>query len=170
MPLCNWIICQRSNRWAAALRLAVERDAATLGVSYRLREVRTLGELTSELVRSPASLVALEVHDRNLSDVLAWLSAAERRFPQARCVALVDRALSADQQRVPPGGQESLRDVCDALREAGAWDVAQSPRRLQPMLELARRHAMATAADVTILAEHVSFTEHVWATLPWQGA
>jgi hypothetical protein len=170
MPDCDWIICEQSNRWAAALRMAAERDTATGGGCYRLREVRRLGELASELARRPASLVAVEVRDKNLGDVLAWLSAAERQFPWARCVALVDRSLSSENPTVGPDSEDSLHDVCDTLREAGALEVAESPRRLRPLLELARHHAMATAQHQAIVAENVPFALQVWATLPWQEA
>jgi hypothetical protein len=168
MPPCHWIICERTNRWASALRLALDRAAAGGGACYRLREVRSLHEIASELARRPESLVALEVHDRNLSNVLAWLAAAEQQFPQARCLALVDRSLSAGGPSVRSHSRESVTDVCDALREAGAMDVAESPRRLASALELGRRHAAANVAHDTVPAEERSFVEQLWATLPWQ--
>jgi len=170
MPCCDWIICEQTNRWASALRLAVERDAAAGGGGYRLREVRSLGELEAELARRPVSLAALEVRAGNLSDVLAWLAAAERRFPRARCVAILDRSLSSEHSGIGPRGGESLQEILDALREAGALEVAESPRRLNSLLELAGRHTRATAEAETITAENASFVERVRATLPWQEA
>ena len=170
MNRCDWIICERTNRWAAALRLAGERDAAAGGVRHRFREVRSLSELPPELARRPASLVALEVSERNLGDVLTWLAAALRWFPQSRCVALVDQSLSSADQSVRSRDTNSQRDIVDALREAGTWEVAESPRRLEPLLEVARRHAISAAKHDEIFAENQPFTERMWATLPWQEA
>jgi hypothetical protein len=170
MPQCDWIICERSNRWVAALRLALDRDTAACGMAYRLREVRRLDELAPELARRPASLVAVEVHLRNLSAALTWLATVEPQFPRARCLALVDGSLSASQPSVRPHHNAPLRDACDALREAGALEVAESPRRLQPLLALARRHALATSEHDARIAENRPFAQRVWATLPWQEA
>ena len=170
MTRCDWIICERSNRWAAALRLAGERDTAAGGVCHRFREVRSLSELPPELARQPASLIALEVSERNLIAVLAWLSAALRRFPQLRCVALLDRSLSSANQSDRSRDKNSQRDIAVALREAGAWEVVESPRRLEPLLQFARRHANVAARHDAFLAENRPFTERVWATLPWQPA
>ena len=39
----SWIVCERSQRWAAALRLLLDQESRRDGTPHRLMEVRTLG-------------------------------------------------------------------------------------------------------------------------------
>jgi len=165
---CEWIVCERSNRWAAALRMAIGRDAAAGGPRRRLREVRRLAELTAELAQRPASFVAIEIHRNNLGEALEWLAAA-RQYPLTRCVALVDRSLPSTVASLAPSGPATEREIRAALREAGALDVAESSRGLHAVLELGRRHAaVVSAAQQAVPGNDLPLEDRVWAALPWQ--
>ena len=150
MSRVEWTVCERTSRWASAMRIALAAD----GTPHRLRETRSLSELEAELVDRPTSLTAIEVHRGNLADVLAWLPNARQRFTRPCFVALLDRTLADD-----------MGSVGDVLIEAGAQSIATSPRRLDEILSLARRHA----ANPRITDENVPLTARVWATLPWQA-
>jgi len=157
----TWIICERGGRWTPALRLALERRGSGRP-RWRIREVRQLAELTAELAARPAAIAAMEVHRGNLADALHWLASATREFPAARCVAFVDRGLA---------GERHWAHVCDALREAGASEVADSPRRLHTVLELGWRHSAAIASQFAARkTDNLSLAEQAWTALPWQDA
>lgn len=171
MLSCDWIICERTNRWAAALRLALDRQGAMGGAHYRLRETRHLDDGLLALVQSPDSLVAVEVHRQNLHDTLTWLALAERRFPRSRCIALVDRSLAfGDAAGGRSRRSDSRSDLCNALREAGATEIAHSPRDLAVTMELARRHFAVVSRWRESDAANRSHVEQVWSALPWQEA
>jgi hypothetical protein len=155
---CEWIVCETTSRWAAALRLALDRDPQLRAGGVRLYETRLLGDLSARVAQRPDGFVAIEVHDRNAADVLAWLSGAVGRYHQARFVALVDHSLSAGR-----------RDLEDTLREAGALEIACSPRHLQAIVELYRRHAALSNVAAASLAADRPLEEQVWALLPWQA-
>lgn len=169
-PNCNLIICEQTNRWVSAVRLVFERDVSGDEANCRIRETRVLDELTTELAGRPASIAAIEIRDGNLDEVLAWIANAQHRFPQARAIALLDRSLTTTRQGVRPSEEQSARDVCNALYEAGATEVIESPRRLQPLLELVRRHMNIASRREAELAENLPLTDRLWSTLPWQDA
>jgi hypothetical protein len=143
------MVCERTSRWASALRMAL----AGAGEPCHLRETRRLAELDAELAERPASIVAIEVHRDNLANVLDWLSKARQHFSQRRFVALADQSLAADWDA-----------VADALNEVGVDALAASPRRLDAVLDLARLQAKSPS----IVDESVPLTARVWASLPWQ--
>ena len=136
MNSCSWIVCERGGRWTPALRLILENDRTA---RHRVREVRHLGELAAEVTTRPASIVAIEVHPGNFAEALDWLTQAGRDYPRAGCVVLCDREIKSP-------------IVAVALREAGALEVASSPRRLRPLMELGHRHAEAVARRFTLAA------------------
>lgn len=158
MSGCDWIVCERTSRWAAALRLALERDGAKSGPHHRIRETRRLSELTAEVLERPACIAAIETHHDNFADVLEWLSTADLRFPAARSVVLVDRSI----------GLSERHETRIALREAGALEVVESPRQLGSLIELGRRPA-PTSKNVAAIAENSPLVERIWASLPWQA-
>ncbi len=91
--------------------------------------------------------MAVEVTPAAFGRVLCWLAKLERRWPLARAVALVLRELDEDARQ--------------ALREAGAIDVAGSPRDLRPVADVATRHlARAPARETTV-------REQIFSSLPW---
>ena len=146
----EWIVCERTSRWASALRMALARGE----MPHRLRELRHLAELDAELAARPTALAAIEIHRGNFADLLAWLPTACERHDRARCVALLDRSLA-----------DNLDAACDALVEAGAPAIATSPRRLDAVIALGTRHA-ETARTI---AENAPLMAQAWASLPWQA-
>ena len=130
--IVEWIVCERTSRWASALRMAVGLPS---DLPHRLRELRHLAELDAELAERPTALAAIEVHRGNFADLLAWLPASPRaalptpaRSRSARSFAL---------------GSRSAKSATRCV-EAGAQAIATSPRRLDAIVALAVRHA-ATA-------------------------
>jgi hypothetical protein len=144
------IVCERTSRWASALRM----ELASVDLPHRLRELRHLAELDAELDERPGALVAVEVRRGNFAELLAWLPAARRRHCRARYVALVDDSLLDHQS-----------EVGDALVEAGVQAIATSPRRLETIVAIGMRHA-ATAGKTD---ENAPLATQVWASLPWQA-
>jgi hypothetical protein len=150
MSRVEWVVCERTSRWASALRMSL----ATRDVPYRLREVRHLAELEAELAARPACLAAIEIDRSNFAAALALLPVIRRRFAGVRSVALLDRSLASD-----------FAAVGDAVAEAGAAAMAASPRRLDAILALGERHAATTQTK----GENMPLVARVWATLPWQA-
>jgi hypothetical protein len=140
-----------------------------------LYEVRRLAELTARLEVSPDSFGLLEVGTSNLADVLAWLSQAGCRYPRGRSAALLDASLvhrtsdnNAGFMAGPREGWCGIHDVSDALLEAGAVAVADSPRRLQPILSMVQRHYAEVAARTVDTAGNLSITDWAHSLVPWQ--
>ena len=156
MNSCSWIFCERGGRWTPAMRLILENDRTA---RHRVREVRHLGELAAEVATRPASIVAIEVPPGNFAESLDWLAQAARDYPRAGCVVLCDREIQSP-------------SVAVALREAGALEIASSPRRLRSLVELGLCHAEAVADRVTLAAgsDTLSLTAPAWASPPWQDA
>jgi hypothetical protein len=154
MSCCEWIICEKTSRWASALRLAIARE--TTPVKQPLHEVRSLTELAARLEVRPQSLAIVELHQDQVGNALLWLAAAERRFPQARFAAAL-----ANFSEWP--------DIGDVLLEAGADEITDSPRRLHAVLELGRRHAAICAAHSRPPhRSEISVVAAAWESLPWQ--
>jgi hypothetical protein len=150
MSRIEWIVCERTSRWASALRLAF----ATEDAPPRVRELRHLAELDAELLARPTALAAIEIHRGNFAQLLAWLPAARGRHARACSIALLDRSLT-----------DELEQVTAALLEAGAQAIASSPRRLDAILSLGQQHARITG----IIGPNARLDEAVWASLPWQA-
>jgi hypothetical protein len=147
----EWIVCERTSRWAAALRLALtDGDAAP-----RLHELRQLAELDAEMAARPTALVAIEVHHGNFASVLEWLSRPCIHQQGARFAALIDRSLASDSD-----------SVVGALLEAGAVAIALAPRRLEDVLALERYPAKAAG----ITGSGDPLVDRLWASLPWQAS
>ena len=142
MPL---ILLERASRWAAAFRREL-RKAAKPGQPVPIQEVRSLPQCQRELESSPHSVAAVEVLPQNVDTMSTTLRDWSHRFPDARFVALASRGLES---------QELL------LRDAGAIHVTFSPRSLDSLLRLIRRH-LARAPQPNLTLE-----EAIWAGLPW---
>lgn len=150
MSRIEWIVCERTSRWASALRISF----AASGVPFRLREIRHLEELAAELAKRPACLAAIEFDRTNFAAALALLSVIRKKFPDTRTIALLDRSLASE-----------FAEVGNAAVEAGAAAVAASPRRLDAILALGERHA----ATERTKGERMPLVARIWATLPWQA-
>ncbi len=134
------IICERTDRWAAALRRPLQQ------VGHRILQTRSLDACWSEVAARPASLVAVEATTVNLEALLPWLPRLMAGFPRARVVVL---------------GQRALESAEWLLREAGAVHVVFSPRQWQPIVRIAQRHlGAAPRPDDTD-------RRRIWRRLPW---
>ena len=134
------LVCEQSGAWSAALRRQMR------GIEVSLHESRGPKQCLEQLHRAPASLVALELTQERLGDVLEFLTALERDFPLAAAVVLARRGLEACEEIV---------------REAGAICFVASPRRLPAVMATVRRHFERYPA------RYDAGAEAIWATLPW---
>ena len=163
----EWILCERSNRWLAAIRKALQRDVSQLVASPRLREVRNLADVAVQLEERPDRLVLIEVHHANFSDLLSFLSDINRSLSFSRIVALLDAEIACSRQTTSKPAAIDRQNIADILLEAGAAAVVDSPRQLSGLFDLAERHAATWAAHHRLTATG-GIVEQAWASLPWQ--
>jgi hypothetical protein len=133
------IVCERTGRWAVALR----RELAEAGV--RVWETRTLADCRDELIANPASFAVIELA-ANVGGLLRLLARQPRQFPAARVAVVADRS-SADYETL--------------LREAGAVHFLCSSRQAAVLARLACRHLAEVPPPQQSLAERI------WTSLPW---
>ena len=133
------IVCERTGRWAVALR----RELAEPGV--RVWETRTLADCRDELIANPASFAVIEL-GANVAGLLRLMAVQQRQFPAARLAVVANRSQA---------GYEWL------MREAGAVHFLCSPREVAVLARLACRHLAEVPAPQQSLAERI------WASLPW---
>jgi hypothetical protein len=133
------IVCERTGRWAVALR----RELADVGV--RIWETRTLADCRDELLANPASFAVIELGPK-VGGLLRLLASQPRQFPAARLAVVANRSQAT---------YEWL------IREAGAVHFVCSPRQVAVLARLACRH-LAEAPP-----PQQSFAERIWASLPW---
>jgi DNA-binding response OmpR family regulator len=140
MTVAHCIICERSEKWAAALRRPLKL------VGHRVVETRSLDDCWAEVAARPASLVAVEATTVNLETLVAWMQRLTATFPRVRVVVLSQRGLESAQW---------------LLREVGAVHVVCSPRHWQPVVRIAQRHlGSAPRPDDTD-------RQRIWRRLPW---
>ncbi len=142
MNAAHVIICERTSRWATAVRRQLPQD-------IRVVQLRGLASCGSELVAAPASLLVVEATRANFADVLEFGGDLARRYPQARLAIMADH---------------ELRPWQWTLHEAPAAYVAVSPRELTDFGRLAANHF------ARVPRARASFAASVWAELPWAGA
>lgn len=140
MTSARCIICERTARWASALRRPLQRRGV------RVYETRSLEDCWQEVAAHPASVVGVEVTRANLASVVPWLTRLGPASPRARVVACVDRELISAQW---------------LLREAGAVHVQLSPREITPLVRLIHRHLDAAPPNPDTLRQQI------WQRLPW---
>jgi hypothetical protein len=168
MNASDWIICERTGQWAAAMRVGAARRPSLKGPAQYIHEVRSLDELTEQLAARPLSLALIEAHASNLGKLLEWLAHNSRRFPRACFIAVVDRTLTAEKNSHNDGSSGEMHDVLAALLEGGAAAIALSPRRLRHIFALADLHAISARSLSSELAETLSITDWARSQLPWQ--
>jgi hypothetical protein len=168
MSEIDFLVCERTGRWAAALRVGAARHDRISSREPRIYEARSLEELAERLEIRPLSLALLEVHLSTLGKLLPWLADHSPRFPRIRFVALLDDALGIAANRDIKQLSGPSQDVVAALLEAGAADFAHSPRRLQLVFALAERHANIVADANRQLNPVQSIADWAWSQLPWQ--
>jgi hypothetical protein len=155
----DWILYEHATHWVAAIRTSLARQLEFCNAP-RIFEARRLADVSTRLSRRPANLVLIEVRRGNCRDVLSWLADNVARFPGAHFAAL----LGSDVQEV----QSERRALVETLLEAGICEIADSPRRLHAVLELARRHA-ESLSDAAEPASALPIREWARAHLPWQA-
>ncbi|MHB8862364.1 MAG: hypothetical protein ACYC6N_08165 [Pirellulaceae bacterium] len=140
MPSARCIVCERSEKWAVALRRPLQL------AGHRVFETRSLENLWNEVVVRPASIAGLETTRANLEVLVPWMTRFAEAFPKARIIVLGSRGLEASQW---------------LLREAGAVHAVFSPRDWQPLVRVIQRHLGDALGQVD------SDRQHVWRRLPW---
>jgi hypothetical protein len=170
-PVSNpWIVCETSGRWAAALRLAIAREGAAhrcTGLPRRIQEVRSLAEFDLAMSESHAALGLVEARLDNLAAVLELLSRGWKR--NARLAALLDESLRRQLVRVN-SQRLSHRDATDALCEAGALAVIETPRHISRLFAAAERLLAFRTRVLESEGDPTSIADRAWAALPWQDA
>ena len=148
----QWVICERSTAWLAA----IQSELATIstkreGTAVRCVRVANPSDVMPRLLQPLTHFVALEVREDNLREMLLLLTTLRRHRPRARSVGLIHRGW--------PGSQVRL---ALALAEAGAVDVACSPRAVGNIVSLGLRHSALAREQPT------SLVDMIWQSLPWQ--
>jgi hypothetical protein len=131
-------------------------------------EVRRLSDLALRLEERPGSLAFIEAHDGNLASVLTWLVEAQRRYPRARFVALLDRPVAPQDAPWSTDSSADSQDVLGVLLEAGASSVIDSPRHLQPVLTVAKLQETVERPAPPASTGSQLFLEWALSLLPWQ--
>lgn len=124
------IACERSGRWAAALRREL----------VEVYETRGLAECWEMLARWPASFLVVELPEHDVAPLVDYLAMLEREFPLARAAVVADRRRQAYQW---------------LLREAGAVHFVTSPRELATLAQAIRRHLERAPTPQLSLAQQV---------------
>jgi ActR/RegA family two-component response regulator len=135
------IVCEKSSRWAVALRWVLA------GSGVRVCETRSLADCWSALESAPTSPVALELRRTNAAEIVHALQRMRARVPETAAIVLLERGLSAWEW---------------TAREAGALHVSASPRNLDPVARLLQRLLRSAAPAET------SLRETLLARLPWE--
>jgi hypothetical protein len=148
----TWIVCERSARWAPALRMIVA-NPPNGGMNLTICETRSLAELDRQIEETPSAFVFLEVSAENLAPVLDRFGSATRSGVHRQVVALVERRLA---------------DYHNLLREAGAIDVICSPRELHHAVRLVLQHAQ-TQSRMQLSSGRQSIKDWAMSLLPWQA-
>jgi len=140
MQPCRFILCERTNHWAAALR------SELAGASPKVVETRSLAACESELALSPESLVALEATLLGAEAILDFIVRIRRAYPRAPIAAFVSSETSA---------------MASLLREAGAVEVIGSVLDTPRLARLAcRQFALAPEPEL-------SLRELAFVRMPW---
>ena len=140
MAVARFLMCERSGRWAVALRGVRRPD------DPRMWETRSLDDCWRELEVSPRSMVAVEATLANVETLVRWMKRVESGFPRAHVIVLAQRELECGQW---------------LLREAGARHVVFSPRDVRGVARMVRRYLAATPPDDD------STRQRIWRQLPW---
>jgi hypothetical protein len=131
MEPAKLIVCERSGRWASALRRLLTDDEVDLV------ETRSISECRDEMMATPESLVVVEFSPTNAAAAADLFSYADRWLAASRSLAVADREHS------------TLEPIA---REAGAVDFVTSPRQLPRVLGMIRRHFARASAKPKSLA------------------
>ena len=148
----HWLVCAQDAIWPAAIGRALSQSLrASDGLTVQCDSVADLDAVRSAIKEPWLTMIALEARADNLHDVLQLAASIRRGALGIQSIGLVDRGWDCDRSR-----------LILALREAGAADVATSPRAVADCVALGLRHAAATQPQT------VSLVEFIWQSLPWQ--
>lgn len=139
------IVCERSGRWAGTLR----RQAYDRPI--RVVETRSLAECLAALADCPAALVGVEAHSANIERAGRWMADLAWRYPRARLIGFLDRAVAA---------YEPL------LREAGALACLQRELDASGVVALVNRY-LSRSAFGTLTESELIVEQRILAGLPW---
>ena len=162
------IVCEATSMWASALRVALARqpNGKSLAAPPRIFETRTLPALKTALTENAPQLALVETRPDNLAPILQMF--AERRQPPPFVALLSESLRPAQRARFAKSSNHDL--VADALAEAGALAVVQSPRHIAAVLPLAEKLRAAHTDRSKNFDDNLSISELAWAALPWQDA
>jgi hypothetical protein len=190
MIRCEWIVCERSPRWAPALRAAIHRAANSSMDRSPTRKQGRVGVIPHNALACASGFnqdSSLE-SQVSLYEVRSLAELSGKIEHHAGSLALVeitatnlDATLTwlASNSRNGTGCRavavvddgRNLPTVAAALREAGAIAVADSPRRLQSAIRIGLAHAKAAHHSKSAKPQ-VGQSFEAWARslLPWQAA
>ena len=140
MPQAKFIVFERTSDWSLVLRPRL----AKLGV--RLREVRSLAECQLCLADFPASMLAMELTTNNVMSIINGTTGLTQKAPLARVVILA---------------RYNCAHLEWMLREAGVIEFVLSPRRLEAIVEVAKRHFRSLPTN------EESIIKQLGIRLPW---
>jgi hypothetical protein len=144
------LICERTGKWAVALRRELGGDARWIV------ETRALSQLSEALAEHPASLAAIE---------LAAGAPCSRQRLEAAAAEFAGELLQLRDQFPAAGfvilAKEVSADAQWLLREAGAAHIAVSRRRLAPVARIWQRHRRRHPPAES------GVKEILWERLPW---
>jgi DNA-binding NtrC family response regulator len=126
------ILSEKTGRWAAALRLALD------GGGPQIVETRSLAACEQALAQSPASLVAVEASPLHLEPTIEFIRRMQDRFSQCAVVALMAT------ETVP---------AAPLLQEAGAIDALTSILEAPRLARLAQRQLALVPPEETTLRD-----------------
>ncbi|HEY2840508.1 MAG TPA: hypothetical protein VGJ26_15230 [Pirellulales bacterium] len=141
---------ERQDRLVATPKIRHGDDA--LAADYRIIETRTTENCLSELARSPAALVAVELSGDTRERALELLSTIAERYPAASAVVLADRR---------------MRSYEWIARELGAIHFVASPRQLAPLATIAGKRWKRFRPSSDASQENERSVEEIWRSLPW---
>jgi hypothetical protein len=137
-PTVALVVCERTQRWAAAAR------QAKLGA--KVVETRTTDDAWRELANDRHGVLLIECDASRAPQVVALLARVQAELPEVLVVA---------------GASEPSAEWEMLLREAGAAAVLASPRRVAEIAPWLARHLAAAPVP------EISVRERVWQSLPW---
>lgn len=144
MAICDLIVCERTSRWAVAIRWALGGKAA--GQGLRVYEARSLTDAWERLVRAPASVIAVEAEAVSVDALAERLRRMPAQFPQARSVLL---------------GASATGMMARLWRELGVTYLVATPRGVDAVVRLAlRQHERQPALQSGLRGQ-------IWQRLPW---
>jgi hypothetical protein len=164
----NWVILEKSGRWAAALRVAIARRSEAHGLARipkRIYEARSEADLKSALRDRCPILALAEARLDNLAAILHIL-ADERRF-NVPIAALMDDSLTTNSS-IGRGENPSTFAAADALREAGALAVIQTSRQIASVFDFVELRTSQCSDTTSPPIDQQLLTDWAWAALPWQ--